>query len=751
MTTADAEIRAQLPPDDDAEMATIGSVACAVHARGKMAIDVASEIARAVSASPPERVDDLTNLLRQTLPICPGQNFNVVIDALDEVSNPAEARAIIHEIALPLVETCADLRIQIVIGTRRYDAQGNLLDELPRGYEIIDLDDPRYFDITDLVSYALASLRLVGDERVDNPYRDDTVALPLAEHIAKLSDRNFFIAGLIARTHGLHDQQAATPHEITSSYATDTLRTYIHQLPQVGEMPAEVALAALSFAEEPGFTAELWSIAINTLYEIDISPQKLSHFARSSGANFITEVNSEHSIATFHIAHQVLNECLREVRGRIAMPVEDESRLTKAFISLGESVGWANAPLYLLRCLPAHAQRAGMIDALLTNDNYLCHADLRQLRPFMDLARSPEAQAKARLLSQESGITDAPPSLRATMLASPREESLVDVDLPISNQTRSALRYWTERDSLYGHEDGVNAVCAFTLDNQTLLATTSDDETIRIWDPRTGHQHHTLKGHTDWVNAVCAFTLDNQTLLATTSDDETIRIWDPRTGHQHHTLKGHTDWVNAVCAFTLDNQTLLATTSDDETIRIWDPRTGHQHHTLKGHTDWVNAVCAFTLDNQTLLATTSDDETIRIWDPRTGHQHHTLKGHTGSVNAVCAFTLDNQTLLATTSDDETIRIWDPRTGHQHHTLKGHTGSVNAVCAFTLDNQTLLATTSDDETIRIWDPRTGHQHHTLKGHTGSVNAVCAFTLDNQTLLATTSDDKSIRIWSTEAAV
>jgi len=91
---------------------------------------------------------------------------------------------------------------------------------------------------------------------------------------------------------------------------------------------------------------------------------------------------------------------------------------------------------------------------------------------------------------------------------------------------------------------------------------------------------------------------DGRTLLATTSDDETVRLWDPVTGTPvGDPLTGHTDGVTAVAAVPLpDGRTLLATTSDDETVRLWDPITAAPvGDPLTGHTDGVTAVAAVPL------------------------------------------------------------------------------------------------------------------------------------------------------------
>lgn len=92
--------------------------------------------------------------------------------------------------------------------------------------------------------------------------------------------------------------------------------------------------------------------------------------------------------------------------------------------------------------------------------------------------------------------------------------------------------------------------------------------------------------HGDYVLS-CAISPNNQ-LLATSSADRTIRIWDIKTLECLTVLKGHERWVWD-CQFSRDSK-MLVSGSSDHTCRLWDLASSKVIRSYIGHERPVSSV-----------------------------------------------------------------------------------------------------------------------------------------------------------------
>jgi hypothetical protein len=208
----------------------------------------------------------------------------------------------------------------------------------------------------------------------------------------------------------------------------------------------------------------------------------------------------------------------------------------------------------------------------------------------------------------------------------------------------------------------------------------------------------TLTGHTDVVWGV-AFRPDGR-LLATSSADGTLRLWDPASGEPRGALAEQLPFawgrppatVWGLVAFSPDGR-LLASSTLHAKVELWDAVSGEHRRSLESHGRDVWGV-AFSPDGR-LLATGSGDTTVRLWDPASGAHRRTLTGHAAAVWGV-AFSPDGRLLAS--SGDETVRLWDPPTGGHRGTLTGSEVGVFGV-AFSPDGRQLAS--CGHGTVRLW--------------------------------------------------
>jgi len=133
---------------------------------------------------------------------------------------------------------------------------------------------------------------------------------------------------------------------------------------------------------------------------------------------------------------------------------------------------------------------------------------------------------------------------------------------------------------------------------------------IAVWDVATRRRLFRWETFGDLTQL--AFSPDG-TLLASGSNDRTVRLWSVSSLTERQVLEAHSEVVLSV-AFSPDG-TLLATGSADDTICLWRVADGVLLNTLRPYSGDVTSV-AFSPDGSVLVAAT--EGTIRLWHTADG-------------------------------------------------------------------------------------------------------------------------------------
>lgn len=132
------------------------------------------------------------------------------------------------------------------------------------------------------------------------------------------------------------------------------------------------------------------------------------------------------------------------------------------------------------------------------------------------------------------------------------------------------------------------------------------------WLPRLPSKH-TLSGHRSPITKLTFHPLFS--LLVSSSEDSTIKIWDWETGDFERTVKGHT---KAVQDIDFDSKGIfLVSCSSDLSLKIWDTNNEWKNvKTLYGHDHSISSVRFLPSDD--FIVSASRDRTIRIWEVSSG-------------------------------------------------------------------------------------------------------------------------------------
>jgi WD40 repeat protein len=307
--------------------------------------------------------------------------------------------------------------------------------------------------------------------------------------------------------------------------------------------------------------------------------------------------------------------------------------------------------------------------------------------------------------------------------------------------------------ALSGHEAGVHAIVF--LGDSKILATGSEDKTVKLWDVVAGKEFATLKGHASGIQSL-ASTRDGKR-LASADDGGVVRVWDTTTRAELFTLKGQKGDA-AGLAFSPDGKVLAVggggfNKDADKAwgeIRLWDSATGKEQTVINWPENRVTAI-AFSPDGE-LLAACSSNGSVVLWDIATGKKKSDL-GKNPNGAAGLAFSPDGKTLACGNFvRDMTIKFWDVTTGKETRTLEKKTNLSAFSLRFLPDGKTLAVGGFDLVGVRdpaargayvaLWDIDAGKER-VLTGHQRGVTCL-SLTCDG-TRLAASGLDKTAHVW------
>jgi WD40 repeat protein len=372
---------------------------------------------------------------------------------------------------------------------------------------------------------------------------------------------------------------------------------------------------------------------------------------------------------------------------------------------------------------------------------------------FRNASLRDEAEGQAQIAFSRELIAAAARNLQtdpelsnwlALQAVSVSQSAGIPISLELENILHEAVQASRVRFTMPGHTGTIWST-AYSPDG-AIVATGSDDQTIKLWDALTGRELRTLSGHRGSVEDV-AFSPDGSR-LASVSMDGTARLWNPVSGEPEAVLEPQTGALFIV-AFSPDGRQ-LATGSEDGRVKVWDVQGGQPAGEalleLAGQ-----GLPAFSPDG-TRLATAGQDGAAHVWEIRTGEELLSVPVETNGLG----FSPDGAR-LATVAQDKVI-IWDASSGQELISLCCHAFLIREV-AFSPDG-TRLATAGQEGAAKVWDAETGKELITLAGHAGAVDSLafspaCADPPEAPfhwcgRYLATGGRDGSLRIWDVSPA-
>ena len=261
----------------------------------------------------------------------------------------------------------------------------------------------------------------------------------------------------------------------------------------------------------------------------------------------------------------------------------------------------------------------------------------------------------------------------------------------ISTCTDGSAKVWSHKGheitTLLGHQSRVNGCDLFVKvidqDNSKSgnSADAAEDVEMRDWaDSVNDEERRKIIESSKLTKSTHKV---DQVVVATVSDDCTIRIWKPLESDDLLCLQGHNERVESL---VLGANNIMATASSDRSIKVWNLNNfmtnynqGKINHSEKkssfGHNSEITNICCNIAHS--LVFTTSRDGMLIVWScDNSNNKLNSLSYltkyelHTAACNTMCIVSETGDIIeFATGSEDKTIKIWTYNTADQSISLK----------------------------------------------------------------------------------
>ncbi len=207
--------------------------------------------------------------------------------------------------------------------------------------------------------------------------------------------------------------------------------------------------------------------------------------------------------------------------------------------------------------------------------------------------------------------------------------------------------------SFQAHSNTINRIKQSPFTNNHIVATCSDDTTIKIWNTNKNWTLiRTYTGHSEWCTDL---EFINEDTIVSSSGDYTLQMWSLSTGQTQRTINVTGGIGVSYIVYSLqllsNGYYLACGLANTNGINVYNLNTGHLISTLYGHTSFVFDL--IQLADINLMASSSGDWTVRIWNMTTNRTKFILNGH---IDRVFALKLINSEILASVSWDTTIKL-----------------------------------------------------------------------------------------------